>query len=195
VALADPSITTYALGKEDAMGLLSDAKLQTEGMKRGIPWSVIKKRRQQGLTGDALLAPMGSYPDSGEPQASTTPELKMKSYKNEKEFNQDSVKMVRDGWTLQGSQEKDRHTAVGRTVGKAVLTGGVGLLLTGRSKKGDAITVTWVRGGESSAAPIAAPTAAAPDLADQLQKLAGLRDQGILTDDEFAAQKAKLLSA
>ena len=33
----------------------------------------------------------------------------------------------------------------------------------------------------------------APDLADQLTKLAALRDQGILTDDEFAAQKAKLL--
>lgn len=38
-----------------------------------------------------------------------------------------------------------------------------------------------------------AASAAAPDLADQLTKLAVLRDQGILTDDEFAAQKAKLL--
>lgn len=39
-----------------------------------------------------------------------------------------------------------------------------------------------------------APAASAPvDLADQLGKLAALRDQGILTDDEFAAQKAKLL--
>jgi hypothetical protein len=31
------------------------------------------------------------------------------------------------------------------------------------------------------------------DLADQLRKLADLRDAGILTEDEFAAQKAKLL--
>ncbi|MGH9136527.1 MAG: SHOCT domain-containing protein [Acidimicrobiales bacterium] len=31
------------------------------------------------------------------------------------------------------------------------------------------------------------------DIADQLRKLAEPRDQGILTDDEFAAQKAKLL--
>jgi hypothetical protein len=31
------------------------------------------------------------------------------------------------------------------------------------------------------------------DVADQLRKLAELRDQGILTDEEFAAQKAKLL--
>ncbi len=30
-------------------------------------------------------------------------------------------------------------------------------------------------------------------IADELSKLAQLRDQGVLTDDEFAAQKAKLL--
>jgi hypothetical protein len=30
--------------------------------------------------------------------------------------------------------------------------------------------------------------------ADQLEKLASLRDQGVLTDEEFSAQKAKLLA-
>lgn len=30
--------------------------------------------------------------------------------------------------------------------------------------------------------------------ADELAKLAGLRDQGVITDDEFQAQKAKLLA-
>jgi len=35
---------------------------------------------------------------------------------------------------------------------------------------------------------------AAIDVADQLGKLAALRDRGILSDDEFAAQKAKLLT-
>lgn len=35
---------------------------------------------------------------------------------------------------------------------------------------------------------------AAPDLADQLTRLAGLRDQGILSDEEFNTQKAKLLA-
>jgi len=46
-------------------------------------------------------------------------------------------------------------------------------------------------------APVAPPAPAAPpqvDLADQLRKLGELRDAGILTDDEFAAQKAKLLA-
>jgi len=41
-------------------------------------------------------------------------------------------------------------------------------------------------------APTAAPTAAAPDL-EQLKELAALRDQGVLTEEEFAAQKAKIL--
>ena len=32
-------------------------------------------------------------------------------------------------------------------------------------------------------------------IADQLTKLSNLKDQGVLTNDEFEAQKAKLLSA
>jgi hypothetical protein len=40
----------------------------------------------------------------------------------------------------------------------------------------------------------AVATAAEPDVADELAKLAALRDKGILTDTEFAAQKAKLLA-
>lgn len=47
---------------------------------------------------------------------------------------------------------------------------------------------------------IAAPTAAAPapsapvgDLVDQLTKLAALRESGVLSDEEFATQKARLL--
>jgi hypothetical protein len=48
------------------------------------------------------------------------------------------------------------------------------------------------------AAPAPAPAPVAPagppvDLADQLRKLATLRDEGILSEEEFAAQKAKLL--
>jgi hypothetical protein len=43
-------------------------------------------------------------------------------------------------------------------------------------------------------APAVAP-APAPDIADQLRKFADLRDQGILTEEEFAARKTKLLGA
>lgn len=40
-----------------------------------------------------------------------------------------------------------------------------------------------------------APTAGSTDVVAQLTQLAALRDQGVLTEDEFAAQKAKILSA
>ena len=45
--------------------------------------------------------------------------------------------------------------------------------------------------GPAAAAP--AP-AAAPDLMGQLQQLAQLKDAGALTDEEYAAAKAKLLA-
>lgn len=41
----------------------------------------------------------------------------------------------------------------------------------------------------------AAPQPAGPDMVEQLQELAKLKDQGILTDAEFSAQKAKILGA
>ncbi|MGY1745284.1 PH domain-containing protein [Blastococcus sp. SYSU D00695] len=45
----------------------------------------------------------------------------------------------------------------------------------------------------AAAAPAPAPAPAEPDLVDQLRRLGELRDAGILTEEEFAAQKAKLL--
>jgi hypothetical protein len=48
---------------------------------------------------------------------------------------------------------------------------------------------------EAQAAPQQAPQAAAPavDPIERLKELGQLRDQGILTDEEFAAEKAKVL--
>jgi hypothetical protein len=57
----------------------------------------------------------------------------------------------------------------------------------------------WSRQGyydEPEPAPAPAPVAAAAPAADpieQLKELAQLKDQGILTEEEFAAQKAKIL--
>jgi hypothetical protein len=41
----------------------------------------------------------------------------------------------------------------------------------------------------------APPPAAAPDTVSQLKQLADLKTQGILTDAEFEAQKAKILAS
>jgi hypothetical protein len=43
------------------------------------------------------------------------------------------------------------------------------------------------------AAPVAPAAAPQDDLVSQLEALAKLRDQGILTDEEFSAKKAQLL--
>jgi len=42
--------------------------------------------------------------------------------------------------------------------------------------------------------PVAAPAAPAEDPMEKLRKLGGLHAQGILTDEEFAAEKAKVLN-
>jgi Short C-terminal domain len=57
----------------------------------------------------------------------------------------------------------------------------------------------WAAKEEAAAPPEAAPAPAAapvpgPTPIEQLKELAELKSQGILTEDEFAAQKAKLLS-
>jgi len=49
---------------------------------------------------------------------------------------------------------------------------------------------------QPQAAPAQAPPPpAAPSMIDQLKELGELKNQGILTEEEFAAQKAKLLAA
>ena len=57
----------------------------------------------------------------------------------------------------------------------------------------------WAEQDASSQQPqdvqAAAPPPAAPSLIDQLKELGELKNQGILTEEEFAAQKAKLLAA
>jgi Short C-terminal domain len=48
---------------------------------------------------------------------------------------------------------------------------------------------------EQQQAAVPAPRAAGPSMTDQLNQLSGLRNQGVLSDDEFAAAKAKLLGS
>ncbi len=50
-----------------------------------------------------------------------------------------------------------------------------------------------LEGGTSNAPVVQTPQPAVADLADQLARFASLRDQGVLTEEEFEAQKRKLL--
>ena len=46
---------------------------------------------------------------------------------------------------------------------------------------------------QNAGSPTAVPAQAGPSMADQLNQLADLHNQGVLSDSEFAAAKAKLL--
>jgi hypothetical protein len=48
---------------------------------------------------------------------------------------------------------------------------------------------------QQEAPPQAAAPAAGPSMADQLQQIADLHQQGVLSDEEFTAAKAKLLGS
>jgi len=57
----------------------------------------------------------------------------------------------------------------------------------------DEIYQAGMAAGAAQAAPAPAPAAAGGDDMAELQKLADLHKQGILTDEEFAAKKAQIL--
>jgi hypothetical protein len=48
---------------------------------------------------------------------------------------------------------------------------------------------------EQYASPPAAPAATGEDRVEQLKELAALKEQGVLTDEEFAAEKARVLAS
>ena len=56
-----------------------------------------------------------------------------------------------------------------------------------------AIAQNRAQGYVQGAQQMQAPAPAAPDAATQIKQLAELHDQGILTDEEFAAKKKQLL--
>jgi hypothetical protein len=76
-----------------------------------------------------------------------------------------------------------------RTAGRTAIIAGTATAVSGK------IAAKQAAG---AAPPVAAPSEAAPaglskEAMEQLQKLADLHKSGILTDDEFATQKARIL--
>ncbi len=87
-----------------------------------------------------------------------------------------------------------------RTVGRTAAIAGTATAVSGRVQRRQANKWSEQQAAQAppEAAPApaaAAPAAPAPSMIDQLKELGELKEQGILTEDEFAAQKAKLLSA
>jgi hypothetical protein len=91
------------------------------------------------------------------------------------------------------------------TMARSAVVAGTATAVSGRAAQNQATRAQGAADaeayGQQSAAPPPppppepAPSAPPVDVAGQLTQLAALRDQGVLTDAEFEAQKAKLLSA
>lgn len=90
------------------------------------------------------------------------------------------------------------------TAARTAVVAGTATAVSGRVAANQAAASQQRAAAAAPPAPAApAPAASAPapatgggltdDMVDQLQKLAGLRDAGILTDEEFAAKKAAIL--
>jgi hypothetical protein len=83
-----------------------------------------------------------------------------------------------------------------RTVARTAVVAGTATTVSNRVSRRQANK--WGQQETAQAPPEAAPAAAAPaagaSMIDQLKELGELKSQGILTEDEFAAQKAKLLA-
>jgi Short C-terminal domain len=92
-----------------------------------------------------------------------------------------------------------RRRPVLRTVGRTAVIAGTATAVAGGVSRHQQQKAAQQQAAAEQAAPApqAAPEAAAPDsddLINKLKELATLKDQGILTDAEFDAQKAKILA-
>jgi membrane protease subunit (stomatin/prohibitin family) len=92
-----------------------------------------------------------------------------------------------------------RRRPVLRTVGRTAVIAGTATAVAGGVNRHQQQKYADQEAAAQQAAPPpeAAPVAAAPDSDDSINKLkelANLKDQGILTEAEFDAQKAKILA-
>jgi membrane protease subunit (stomatin/prohibitin family) len=84
-------------------------------------------------------------------------------------------------------------------MGRTAVVAGTASAVSGRVQRKQ--SQKWAAQEQQQAAPAAAAPAAAPppaaeeDPMEKLTKLGKLHEQGILTDEEFAAEKAKVLNA
>jgi hypothetical protein len=93
-----------------------------------------------------------------------------------------------------------RRRPVARTMARTAVVAGTATAVSGRvsrrqQAKADAAAPPQAEAPPPEAAPAPAPAAGGltPEAIEQLQSLAALKEQGVLTEEEFAAEKAKIL--
>lgn len=67
------------------------------------------------------------------------------TYTRDKDAQREMEAAARYGWAAQGTAATDGHINVGRTLTKTVLTGGIGIMLSGASRSKGKTTITYGR--------------------------------------------------
>ncbi|MFO7591547.1 MAG: SHOCT domain-containing protein [Acidimicrobiia bacterium] len=80
-----------------------------------------------------------------------------------------------------------------RTMARTAVVAGTATAVSGRvARRQQGKFADQEAAAAAAQAPVGEPV---PDKVEQLKELAELKDQGILTDEEFAAEKAKVLAS
>ena len=88
-----------------------------------------------------------------------------------------------------------RRRGLGRTMARTAVIAGTATAVSGHvARRQDARYRQQAADQAVHQQVVQQPPPAPVDVAEELQKFAVLRDQGILTEEEFAARKARLLS-
>jgi len=83
-------------------------------------------------------------------------------YKDAKAIDADAKKAGPKGWMIVSTTGEDGKVRVVGTLAKGALTGGVGLLMFGRSRKSSKVIVSWQRVPQTLSAPTPPPAATRP---------------------------------
>lgn len=67
-------------------------------------------------------------------------------YKDADAARREDREATAKGWVVRDTTTAPERVAVGRTISKAMLTAGIGLLARGRTRKAGTVTVTYERG-------------------------------------------------
>jgi hypothetical protein len=69
--------------------------------------------------------------------------VKVKTYKNAKDYEKDAAKMLEDGWQIQGQSSSQGRVRMGRTIVKGAVL--LPWAIMRPSRKGEKMTVTWIK--------------------------------------------------
>jgi hypothetical protein len=124
--------------------------------------------------------------------------IQAKAYKKEADANAKAAKtmakIAKDEHKAEKKAAMASATPVSATLPDGSLRQRVAARAEGIAARAEAAQAHAQARLDGPQAPALAPTPVV-DVADQLVKLADLRDKGVLTDEEFNAQKAKLLNS